>query len=142
MRRLTARHPPANNQRAVALFLQLGHHDAAIKRLITAYRERAEAIGEGLRTYLPEFEFRPPVGGSALWAEGPPDVSMNAVAAAAAPQGLLFDPGAVFYDHPVPPENFLRLGYSAIPGDRIELGIQLLSRLVRAQRYVRQAEVG
>jgi GntR family transcriptional regulator/MocR family aminotransferase len=143
MRRLTARHPPANNQRALALFLQLGHHDAAIKRLIAAYRERAAAIGEGLRTHLPEFEFRPPVGGSALWAEGPADVSMTAVAAAAAPQGLLLDPGAVFFDHPVPPENFLRFGYSSIPVDRIEPGIQLLARLVRAERHgARQAEVG
>ena len=142
MRRLTARHPPANNQRAVALFLQLGHHDAAIKRLIAAYRERAAAIGEGLRAHLPEFRFRLPAGGSALWAEGPPDVSMNAVAAAAAPQGLLFDPGAVFFDHPAPPENVVRLGYSAIPLDRIEPGIQLMARLVRAQRYVRRAEAG
>ncbi|MFE0758099.1 PLP-dependent aminotransferase family protein [Inquilinus sp. NPDC058860] len=143
MRRLTARHPPANNQRAVALFLQLGHHDAAIKRLIAAYRERAAAIGEGLRTYLPEFDFRLPAGGSALWAEGPADVSMNAVAAAAAPQGLLFDPGAVFFDRPVPPENVVRLGYSAIPLDRIEPGIQLMARLVRAARHgTRQAGVG
>lgn len=135
MRRLTARHPPANNQRAVALFLQLGHHDSAIKKLIAAYRERADAIGEGLRTHLPEFEFRLPAGGSALWAEGPADVSMTAVAAAGASQGLLLDPGAVFFDHPVPPQNFLRFGYSSIPVDRIDPGIQLLARLVRAERH-------
>ena len=135
MRRLTVRHPPANNQRAVALFLQLGHHDASIKRLIAAYRDRAAAIAEGLRTYLPEVDFRVPTGGSALWVEGPAGVSMDAVAAAAAPQGLLFDPGAVFFDHPVPPENFLRLGYSAIPLDRIDPGVKLLARLIRAEQH-------
>ena len=81
LRRLTVRHPPTNNQRAVALFLQLGHHDAAIKRLIAAYRERAAAIGEGLRRYLPEAEFHPPSGGAVLWAEGPRGISMDAVAA-------------------------------------------------------------
>jgi GntR family transcriptional regulator / MocR family aminotransferase len=134
LRRLTARHPPTNNQRAVALFLQLGYHDAAIRRLIAAYRERVTAISEGLRTYLPEFSFQPPAGGSALWAEGPADLSMSAVAADAAPQGLLFDPGAFFFDHPAPPQNLFRLGYSAIPLDRIEPGIQLLTRLVRANR--------
>jgi GntR family transcriptional regulator/MocR family aminotransferase len=134
MRRLTVRHPPANNQRTVALFLQLGHHDAAIKRLIAAYRDRAAAIGEGLRAYLPEVRFNPPTGGAALWAEGPAGVSMEAVAMAGAQQGLLFDPGAVFFDHPVPPENFFRLGYSSIPVDRIEPGIRLLAQLIRAER--------
>ena len=29
LRRFMLRHPPANNQRAVALFLSLGHHEAA-----------------------------------------------------------------------------------------------------------------
>ena len=129
------RHPPANNQRAVALFLQLGHHDASIKRLIAAYRDRAAAIAEGLRSYLPEVDFRVPTGGSALWVEGPAGVSMDAVAAAAAPEGLLFDPGSVFFDHPVPPENFLRLGYSAIPLDRIDPGVKLLARLIRAEQH-------
>jgi GntR family transcriptional regulator/MocR family aminotransferase len=143
MRRLISRHPPANNQRAVALFLQLGYHDAVIKRLITAYRARAAAIGDALRTYLPEFNFRPPAGGSALWAEGPADASMTAVAAAAAQQGLLFDPGATFFDYPVPPENHVRLGYSAIPLDRIDRGIQLLAWLVRAERQKdKQARLG
>ena len=136
MRRLTARHPPANNQRAVALFLQLGHHDAAIKRLIAAYRDRAAAIAEGLRIHLPDFAFQPPAGGSALWAAGPAGLSMTTVAAIAAAQGLLFDPGAVFFDHPAPPDNVLRLGYSAIPIDRIGPGIQLLARLVRAERPI------
>jgi GntR family transcriptional regulator/MocR family aminotransferase len=131
LRRLTARHPPTNNQRALGLFLQLGYHDAAIKRLIAAYRERVTVIGEGLRAYLPDFIFRPPAGGSALWATGPADLSMNAVAAKAAPQGLLFDPGAAFFDHPAPPDNHLRLGYSAIPLDRIAPGIELLGQLVR-----------
>jgi GntR family transcriptional regulator/MocR family aminotransferase len=131
MRRLTSRHPPANNQRAVALFLQLGYHDAAIKRLIAAYGPRAEAIAEGMRTHLPEFQFRMPTGGSAFWAEGPPDVSMSAAAAAGASRGLLFDPGATFFDGASPPDNHARLGYSAIAVERIEPGIQLLARSVR-----------
>ena len=30
LRRFMLRHPPANNQRAVALFLSLGHHEALV----------------------------------------------------------------------------------------------------------------
>ena len=47
---------------------------------------------------------------------------------------LLFDAGVTFFDHPTPPDNHFRLGYSAIPLDRIEPGIAALARLVRVER--------
>src|SRR5690606_18419439 len=43
LRRLMLRHPPANNQRTVALFLARGHHDSLMRRLSHAYRDRWEA---------------------------------------------------------------------------------------------------
>jgi GntR family transcriptional regulator/MocR family aminotransferase len=140
MRRMAVRHAPSNNQRAVALFLQLGHHDAAIKRLIEAYRDRAVALGEALRKHLPELRFRLPTGGSALWAEGPPDVSMEQVAARAARQGMLLDPGSLFFDRLPAPDNALRLGYSAIALERIDPGIQLLAQIIRGARANGRAE--
>ena len=127
LRRLTVRHPPSNNQRAIALFLQLGHYHTAIKRLIAAYRSRATALAEGLRLHLPEMVFDLPTGGSALWAEGPPEISFDSKVKMAAKLGLLFDPGSVFFDHPDPPENFVRLGYSSIPVERIDSGIRALA---------------
>ena len=45
LRRLMVRHAPNNNQRTVALFLSLGHHDALIRRLHRAYRSRWEIMG-------------------------------------------------------------------------------------------------
>jgi GntR family transcriptional regulator / MocR family aminotransferase len=132
MRRLTVRHPPVNNQRAIALFLQLGYYHAGIKRLIAAYRNRAAALAEGLRAHLPEMVFELPTGGSALWAEGPPRISFDAVVKPAGAKGLLFDPGSVFFDQPDPPENFVRLGYSSIALESINPGIQMLARTLRA----------
>jgi GntR family transcriptional regulator/MocR family aminotransferase len=133
LRRLIVRHPPGNNQRTAALFLHLGYHDVMIKRLIAAYRDRAAAIGEALRNHLPRIAFRPPVGGSALWAKGPASSSMDRVARQAAADGILLDPGSLFFDAPVVPENFVRFGYSAIPLDRIEPGIRALAPIVRAE---------
>lgn len=132
MRRLMLRHPPANNQRTVALFLKLGHHDNAIRRLVAAYRGRAACMADALRRHLPEAAFTPPAGGSALWARGPAGLSMDRVARDAAAEGLLLDPGSVFFDQTPPPREFLRLGYSSIPRERIEPGIALLARLCRA----------
>lgn len=131
MRRLMVRHPPLNNQRAVALFLQMGYYDAAVKRLVTAYRERAAALGDALHRHLPQFCFQPPTGGAALWAEGPEALSMDEVARAGYARGLLMDPGAIFYEDSAPPQNFGRLGYCSIGVDQIDPGIRLLADLVR-----------
>lgn len=132
IRRLMVRHPPLNNQRTVALFLQMGYYDAAVKRLIQAYRERAETLSAALRTHLPHFTFEPPTGGAALWAAGPKRISMNVVARAAFARQLLMDPGSTFFEASDPPENFVRLGYCSIGVERIEPGIRLLAELVRA----------
>ena len=43
LRRLMIRHPAANNQRTVAMFLADGHHDALLRRLVNVYRERLAA---------------------------------------------------------------------------------------------------
>jgi GntR family transcriptional regulator / MocR family aminotransferase len=41
------RHPPANNQRAVALFLSLGHHEALVRRLSASFQERRDRLISG-----------------------------------------------------------------------------------------------
>jgi len=133
MRRIMVRHPPLNNQRAVALFLQMGYYDTAVKRLIAAYRERASALAAALRAHLPEFEFHPPTGGAALWAAGPEALSMNELARAAFAKRLLMDPGSTFFEDASPPQHFVRLGYCSIGVDRIEPGIRLLAELVKEQ---------
>ena len=53
LRRLMFRHPPGNNQRVVALFLALGHHDALINRLHKAYQTRWQTMGSALEQYFP-----------------------------------------------------------------------------------------
>jgi len=131
LRRLMVRHPPLNNQRAVALFLQMGYYESAVKRLISAYRERAAMLCESLRKHLPQWHFQAPTGGAALWAEGPENVSMTDVARAASSRGLLMDAGAIFFEHTAPPLHFGRLGYCSIGADQIEPGIRLLAEIVR-----------
>src|SRR5699024_8007350 len=54
LRRLMLRHPPANNEYAVALFLSLGHHDSLVQRLNEAYRARWEIMTNAVATHLPD----------------------------------------------------------------------------------------
>lgn len=131
LRRLMLRHPPANNQHAVALFLSLGHHDALIQRMSQAYRERWETMGEALEHYLPESSHPPSFGGSSYWVAGPLDLDARTLALRAAEESIFIEPGDVTFFAADPPRRYFRLGFSAIARERIAPGVERLSRLIR-----------
>lgn len=130
LRRLMLRHPPANNERAVALFLSLGHHDSLVRRLSHAYKERWQVMGGALARHLPESARTPTFGGTSYWVEGPEGLDSQVLVERAAEQGILIERGDVFFLARHPPRNFFRLGFSSITVDRIEPGIETLARIV------------
>jgi GntR family transcriptional regulator/MocR family aminotransferase len=133
LRRLMVRHPPANNQRTIALFLALGHHDSLISRLNRAYKERWKVMGKALDRYLPQSSRIPVFGGTCYWLKGPPELDANQLRAAAMEEGILIEPGDVFFMQEVPPNNFFRLGFSYISADRIEPGVSRLAAMIEKQ---------
>ena len=130
LRRLMLRHPPANNQRAVALFMSLGHHDSLVRRLSHAYKDRWRVMGNALAAHLPESSQMPAFGGTAYWVRGPDDLDARELGRRAAANGILIEPGDIFFLSDRPPCNFFRLGFSSVPVDRIEAGIKLLADLI------------
>jgi GntR family transcriptional regulator/MocR family aminotransferase len=133
LRRLMIRHPAANNQRTIAMFLADGHHDALLRRLCNVYRERLAAAVTAMVKHLPEFTVNLTAGGTALWVRGPKSLDMAAVGAAALKRGVVIEPGAVHFMDQPGPANFFRLGVSSIPTEKIEAGIKLLAETVREQ---------
>jgi GntR family transcriptional regulator/MocR family aminotransferase len=133
LRRLMLRHPPANNQRTVALFLADGHHDALLRRLSQIYKERWKAMGEALTRHLPECRWQQSQGGTAYWVEGPAGLDARALEGAAAKQGILIERGDWHFQAEDAPRRFFRLGFSSIPLDKIEPGIKLLGEILRKQ---------
>ncbi len=133
LRRLMVRHPPNNNQRTAALFLSLGHHDTLIRRLHRAYRARWEIIAAAMQKHLPNSTRVPSFGGTSFWVKGPEGLDAELLAEAGKAHGLLIEPGRIFFGTPNPPRNYFRLGFSSIEEDKIEPGIELLSRLIEEQ---------
>jgi GntR family transcriptional regulator/MocR family aminotransferase len=132
LRRLMLRHPPANNERAIALFLARGHHDSLIRRLNHAFELRWRILGEALSRYLPESSRPPTFGGTSYWVEATAGLDCRRLQREAAQQGILIEPGDVFFRSKPIPLNYFRLGFSAIPVDRIEAGIKCLAKLVQS----------
>ena len=133
LRRLMLRHPPANNQRTVALFLALGHHDSLMRRLSHAFRERWQVMGAALAHHLPQCKVWSSIGGTAYWIEGPPPLDSRETERRAAGAGILIEPGDVYFLANPPPRHAFRLGFSSIPADRIEPGLQKLGDIIAAQ---------
>ena len=131
LRRLMLRHPPGNNQRAAALFLANGHYDVLVRRIHRAYRARWQVMGDALAEHLPGWAERPSFGGSAYWLTGPAGFDAEKLAELALAQGIVIEPGAIFFADPGAGARHLRLGFSSIPADRIAPGIERLVGLCR-----------
>ncbi|WP_179400850.1 PLP-dependent aminotransferase family protein [Burkholderia guangdongensis] len=134
LRRLMVRHPVSYIQRSFATFLALGHHDALLRRLAHAYKERSQALMAALDAHLPDARYVPVSGGASCWVEGPPWLDATRLAEQAQDAGILIERGDVFFIGDADARRCFRMGFSAIKLDKIEPGVRALAELVRAQR--------
>ena len=56
IRRLMLRHPPTNNQRALALFLERGYHDMLLRQIHREFKQRWQCMSDAIETHLPQFQ--------------------------------------------------------------------------------------
>ncbi|MCZ4282841.1 PLP-dependent aminotransferase family protein [Kiloniella laminariae] len=129
--RLMHRHTPTNNQRTMALFLALGHHDALRKRLHRIYKSRWLEITQALEASEIGFHVQPAYGGSSIWVKGPQDLDSNVLRDNALKQGVVLEPGNVYYSGDNQPRSNFRLGYTAIEKKFIGEGIHQLEKATR-----------
>ncbi|WP_028229493.1 MocR-like pyridoxine biosynthesis transcription factor PdxR [Paraburkholderia ferrariae] len=134
LRRLMVRHPVAYIQRAFATFLALGHHDALLRRLAHAYKERARTLMAALDTHLPEVRYVPVAGGASCWVQGPAWLDAARLAEDAREAGILIEPGGVFFADEAEHSPWFRMGFSAIKLEKIEPGVRALAQVVRLQQ--------
>ncbi len=129
LRRLILRHPPTNNQRALALFLERGYHDALIRQIHHTFQARWQRMSDALERHFPECYTPSTYGGSCFWIRGPKGLDCQRLQALAREQGILLERGDLHYfDRPA--KEYLRLGFSAIPEERIEEGVARLAALM------------
>ncbi|WNJ99828.1 PLP-dependent aminotransferase family protein [Thalassospiraceae bacterium LMO-JJ14] len=126
IRRLLIRQPPSMMQDTAALFLALGHHDAHIKRLRRRYTRRWQHMHDAIGTHLPFFKRTKATGGTSIWLTGEKDFDASSFCDELKRRGILADKGRTFFLRGDNNES-LRLGFSCIPVDRIDAGIQAIS---------------
>jgi GntR family transcriptional regulator/MocR family aminotransferase len=91
------------------------------------YAERSALLTHALEKYLPDVGFHTVAGASSFWLRFPDSVDTGALAAAAQRDGVLIEPGDIFFAADRPPRNHARLGFASIATERIEPGIAALA---------------
>lgn len=137
LRRLVMRHVPTNNQQVAASFIAHGHQEAFVRRLNLAYRERARALRAALAQHARGLKPASAQGGSALWCSAAPGVDTRELAVRLYRQGVVVEPGDVFFAGARLPQHHLRIGYSSIPAERIDAGVRLIARELKAMAAAR-----
>ena len=133
LRRLNLRHPTAYMQRAFSMFLSLGHFDALGRRTRHELAQRAKQMQLALQRHLPMCTTHSIEAGASMWVQGPSWLNANQLAQDALAQGVLIEPGGVFFKNPQEGLNCFRLGFSSIDTAQIEPGIEQLANALNLQ---------
>ncbi len=129
LRRLMYRHPPTNNQRTVAHFLALGHHDSALLRLTQSFKQRWQVMDEALKAQPVFSATAPSFGGSSFWVKLPEAVSASKLEMLAAEHSIVINAGDNYFADLIGPGNYCRLGFSSIASEKIPAGVEKLGSL-------------
>lgn len=120
-------------QAIAAEYLSGGHLEKQIKKIISLYRPKQEAILEALAEYLPaSFKWSKPDGGMFIWVAGPPGFDAEACYYKAVEQNVAYVPGRYFFTCPEEGLETMRLNFSMCDADTIRKGIKILGDVVKA----------
>ena len=139
LRHYMLRHPPVNNQRSVALFLQRGYFDRFVAKLAGTYRRRCDTAHESLERHFPGAAVKPEYGGSIIWVKLPEDVDAGTLHGLVEPEGVFFETGGFTFSDEHSHRNHFRLGYSVIDEALIPDGIDKIARGVPEARRLRES---
>lgn len=130
LRALVLRHPPGQIQRTLAHFLGLGHYHAQLRRIGEAYARRRKVMDRAIREYGLDVAAHGAFGGSSFWMRAPHGVNMTEVAPRLRSEGVLIEPGRVFFGPLEEDHSHYRLAYSSIPEARIPEGIERIAHAI------------
>jgi 2-aminoadipate transaminase len=117
-------------QSIVYEFAASGAIERSIETVKAALAERAQALAKALQSELADAEFVVPQGGYFMWVTLPEGTDVSALYDAAAERGVSFVKGTDFMLDGG--ENTLRLAYSGVTPEQIDVGIARLAAAYRS----------
>lgn len=132
-RRYRVRHPSGHTQRAMALLIASGHYHRTVRRRRTQLSRSWNTLRRALETHLAWPQEPLPPGGTSIWLGAPEGFDCVRLADTALGRGVVVERGDIYFAHPGENRNYLRLGFAALPANRIDAGVAILGELAAAQ---------
>lgn len=125
-------------QLACAEFFRMGYYDDHMKSLCSIHKERRDAMLKAIDTHFPEGTKRTnPDGGLFIWVELPGEINTTELLreASSNPEiGVAYIAGEGFFtEGGGKGTNCMRLCFSGVPVEKINIGIERLGKLIRSK---------
>jgi GntR family transcriptional regulator/MocR family aminotransferase len=130
LRNLHYRHPPSNNQRITAMFISQGYYESHVRRMRRTYENKWRAMQQGVELYLKGCEINSTEGSFCFWIGLPQGITSQALREEVAEHGILIESGDTLFMDESSPNNYIRLGFSAINIDKILPGLAILGGII------------
>ncbi|MDD5056028.1 MAG: PLP-dependent aminotransferase family protein [Candidatus Peribacteraceae bacterium] len=119
-------------QHIVAELYRNGTFERLLPLLRRTYAQRSDAIQAALRTYCGDLcSWTRPLGGMFSWLTLHDGTRAEVLLEHASKHGVVFVPGTAFYPPGKGGEHSLRLSYSNLVPEKLDLGIKLLAESIR-----------
>ncbi len=130
----TISHTSMLTQVLCAEFFHRGYYPDHLKKICQIHRERCNKMMECLDTYFPEgTRHTYPDGGLFTWVELPGGLDTKELLPEAIQRKVAYVAGEGFYTDPGKGTNAMRLSFSAVLPEKIEIGMQHLGNLFRSR---------
>ncbi|AEH25328.1 aminotransferase-like domain-containing protein [Pyrococcus yayanosii] len=112
-------------------YLDGGHLERHIPKIIEFYKPRRDAMLDALERYMPEgVRWTRPEGGMFVWVTLPENINATAMLERAVAKGVAYVPGEAFYAHR-DVKNTMRLNFTYVDEAQIEEGIKRLAETIK-----------
>ncbi|MET7796683.1 PLP-dependent aminotransferase family protein [Streptomyces decoyicus] len=129
-------HTSTVDQAAAARYLAVANLDAHLRRVRDAYRERRDALVDGLSAALPEgSRWNRPAGGMFVWATLPEGYDAAALLPEVVRHDVAYVPGAPFFAGP-PDATAVRLSFVTHSPEEIREGLGRLAKALEGAHRV------
>ncbi|MCG6911379.1 MAG: PLP-dependent aminotransferase family protein [Deltaproteobacteria bacterium] len=123
--------PEGVTQRVAARFIEQGHMQEQIQRVIDLYRPRRDAMVKALEVYMSgHAQWTDPEGGIFVWVTLDESVDTDALFTRAVENKVAFIPGSKFYPQGSMKNNALRFNFSYCNEKQIIEGVRRLASLI------------
>ncbi|NJE05176.1 PLP-dependent aminotransferase family protein [Thermococcus sp. M36] len=114
-------------------YVEDGHLDRHIPKIIEFYKPRRDAMLEALEEYMPEgVRWTKPDGGMFIWVTLPEGIDTKLMAEKAIRKGVAYVPGEAFFAHR-DVKNTMRLNFTYVPEDVIHDGVKRLAGVIEEE---------